>query len=191
MSSSSARRSRSASVLALVLVACAHTPPAADDPADPAPFRLGREDVVEITVFRDADLTRVVPVRPDGRISLPMAGEIEAAGKTPEELRLAVVERLKPWIEDPTVVGVIVREVNSARFYAVGECVRPGAYPVRSELTALQALALAGGLGEFSARDELVVVRAGNGKRVGATLEDLESGSVRLVVRPGDTLVVP
>ena len=153
------------------------------------PFRLGREDVIEVAVYRDPELTRVVTVRPDGRISLPIVGELEAAGRTPDELRTLVVERLGPWVKSPAVVSLIVREVNSARFFVVGEVARPGAYPLRSPLGPLEALSLAGGLGEFSSRRELWLLRA-DGARHRLRLSDLERRQAATLLRPGDTLVV-
>lgn len=177
--------------LVFLTTACAHTSNAPDNDEAPGIFLLGRDDVVEVSVYRDADLTRTVPVRPDGRISLPVVGEIVAAGLTPSELRDEVASRLAPWVQDPTVVSVIVREVRSARFFVVGEVARPGAYPIAGEVSALQALALAGGLGEFSDRDDLTVIRAGSGRRVTVAIHDLERGAAVVPVRAGDTLVVP
>lgn len=177
--------------LAATATACAHSSPEPEADDAPGIFLLGRDDVIEVSVYRDADLTRTVPVRPDGRISLPVVGEIVAAGLTPAQLRDEVAARLSPWVQDPTVVSVIVREVHSARFFVVGEVARPGAYPIAGEVSALQALALAGGLGEFSDRDNLTVIRAGSGRRVTVAIDDLERGAAVVPVRAGDTLVVP
>ena len=171
--------------------ACTHTQPAPQPEEAPTTFLLGRDDVVEVSVSRDADLTRTVPVRPDGRISLPVVGEIQAAGRTPADLRDEIAEKLGPWVQDPTVVSVIVREVRSARFFVVGEVARPGAYPVAGEVSALQAVALAGGLGEFSDRDYVTVIRGHDGKQITVAIDDLERGAAVLPVRAGDTLVVP
>jgi len=175
----------------VLAAACAHArpPPSADD-TPPASFVLGPDDVVEISVFREPDLTRTVTVRPDGQVSLPIAGEMQAAGRTPEDLRREVLVRLKDYVQDPTVVSVVVHEVRSARFYAVGEVVRPGDYPLRAGMTLLQGLALAGGPGEFSARTDVTVVRAG-GKRLVVDLSSLLEGRGRVLLGPGDTLVVP
>jgi len=169
---------------------CAHARverPAAEPPPS---FRLGREDVVEISVYRDPDLTRTVPVRPDGRISLPLVGEVEADGLTPDELRAAVVERLGAYVQQPAVVSVIVREVNSARFFVVGEVGRPGAYPLRGRVTVLQALALAGGLGEYSARDGVTVLRGPEPRALAFSWESLSAGGAEFALHPGDTVVV-
>jgi polysaccharide export outer membrane protein len=170
--------------------ACAHAPGQAADDRPPPPFRLGREDVIELSVYRDPELSRTVPVRPDGLISLPLVGEVPAAGRTPDEVRRDVAERLRAFVQEPAIVSVIVREVNSARFYVVGEVGRPGAYPLRGEVTVLQGLALAGGPGEFSSRREVVLVRGATGRSATLSLEALESGQVRTMLHPGDTVVV-
>jgi polysaccharide export outer membrane protein len=169
--------------------ACASVEPRPDEEVAP-PFRLGREDVIELSVYRDPELSRTVPVRPDGKISLPLVGELEAAGRTPEEVRLDVASRLRAYVQEPAIVSVIVREVNSARFFVVGEVGRPGAYPLRGEVGVLQGLALAGGPGEFSSRKTIVLVRAASGRVTTLELSDLESGRVRPQLHPGDTVVV-
>lgn len=170
---------------------CAQLSPLPDADEGPTHFRLGRDDIVEVSVYRDADLTRTVPVRPDGRISLPVVGEVEAAGRTPVELRDEIAKKLVPWVQDPTVVTVIVREVRSARFFVVGEVTRPGAYPIAGEVSALQAVALAGGLGEFSDRTRVTVIRGTSGQQFTVALGDLERGAAMLPVRAGDTVIVP
>lgn len=179
--------------VAVVVVAggCARLSPLPEFDDAPTHFLLGRDDVVEVSVYRDSDLTRTVPVRPDGRISLPVVGEVEAAGKTPVQLRDEIAQKLVPWVQDPTVVTVIVREVRSARFFVVGEVTRPGAYPVAGEVSALQAVAMAGGLGEFSDRNHVTVIRGSNGERFTVALGDLERGAAALPVRAGDTVIVP
>lgn len=177
--------------LAWVGGACAHVDRASDVNDEPVGFVLGRDDLVEVSVYRDADLTRTVPVRPDGFISLPVVGEIRAEGRTPAELREEIARKLGPWVQEPTVVSVIVREVRSARFFVVGEVARPGAYPVSGQVSALQALALAGGLGEFSARSRLTVIRGEGGARYTVSLADLDDGAAGLAVRAGDTVIVP
>lgn len=186
-------RAKSAAAICAAILAggCAHGRSDLPDARAETPFRLGREDVVEIAVYRDAELSRVVPVRPDGRITLPIVGEVVAAGRTPEEVRAEIVEKLQGYVQNPTVVSLIVREVNSARFYVVGEVVRPGAFPLRGETNVLQALALAGGLGEFSARRDVTLVRAVDGRRYVVSLGRLWGGQDTVVLAPGDTLVVP
>jgi polysaccharide export outer membrane protein len=150
---------------------------------------MGVDDVIEVSVYKDPDLTRTVPVRPDGKISLPIVGEVVASGRTPEEIRTEVIDRLHQYVKDPTVVSVIVREVHSARFYVIGEVMKPGVYPLHDDTTALQAVAVAGGAGEFSARDRATVIRAAGGGRVVVDLDDPQSAAA-LVLRSGDTVMV-
>lgn len=175
---------------AVSLLSCAHVSPVGPDDEAPAKFVLGREDVVEVSVYRDPELSRTVPVRPDGRVSLPIVGELLVSGLTPEEVRAEVARRLQAWVQEPAVVSVIVREVNSARFFVVGEVAKPGGYPLRGEVGVLQALALAGGPGEFSSRKEVVLVRSASGRRLTLALAALEGGEVRVKLHPGDTVVV-
>lgn len=176
-------------VSCLFASACAHRPVNKVDRDPPTPFRLGVNDVVEVSVYRDPDLTRTVPVRPDGRISLPIVGEVAAAGRTPEEVRQEVVSRLNQYVKDPTVVSFIVHDVRSTRFFVIGEVMRPGAYPLQGETTVLHALALAGGAGEFSARDVATIIRANTGERIVVSIDDPKTAGM-LMLRPGDTVVV-
>lgn len=166
----------------------------ADARPDTGEYRIGREDVLEVVVWREPELTRTVPVRPDGRISLPLAGEVEAAGKTPAELQAGLAKALAPYIQD-TSVAVLVREINAARVFVLGEVTRPGGFPLRSPVTVVQAIALAGGRSEF-AKDEVVWLRQmadGKTERVSLSFRDLVKGEVAgaLWVRAGDVLYVP
>ncbi|MBX5483732.1 MAG: polysaccharide biosynthesis/export family protein [Myxococcaceae bacterium] len=176
----------------LVLGGCAHQTRNVDPPPD-EPYRIGREDVLDVSVWRDPDLSRVVPVRPDGFISLPMVGEVLAAGKTPKELEAEIRERLRAIVQEPKVT-VIVHEVNASRVYVTGEVAHPGAFPMRGRVTLLQALALAGGFTDFADKSALMVIRR-DGKGVPVnyadliTLDDKERANVWL--GPGDTVVVP
>ncbi|MFE8597862.1 polysaccharide biosynthesis/export family protein [Archangium violaceum] len=199
----------------LLLSGCAHRATARVDNSD-QPYRIGREDVLDVAVWRDADLSRTLPVRPDGFISLPMVGEVRAEGRTPNELADELREALKPYVQEPRVT-VIVREVNSSRVFITGEVTHPGAYPLRGRVSILQAIALAGGFTDFADRDAIVVLRrsaakqantaegsgtGGSGDTEGATQGDYISVSYRdlveapekyepLILRPGDTIIVP
>jgi polysaccharide export outer membrane protein len=157
-------------------------------------YRIGREDVLEVVVWREPELTRVVPVRPDGKISLPLAGEVEAAGKTPAELQAGLTRALKPYIQD-TTVAVLVREINGSRVFVLGEVTRPGGFPLRGAMTVMQAIALAGGRSEF-AKDEVIWLREQAGRethRVSLSFDELVKGEAAgaLWLRPGDVLYVP
>ena len=111
----------------LLLAGCAHTPAVKVDNSE-QPYRIGREDVLDVAVWRDPDLSRTLPVRPDGYISMPMTGDVLAAGKTPTELTEELKARLQPYVQEPRVT-VIVREVNSSRVFVTGEVARPGRLP--------------------------------------------------------------
>lgn len=180
-------------------VGCAHRTRTAPLSAQPEPFRIGREDVLDISVWRDPELSRVMPVRPDGFVALPMAGEVQAAGKTPQELAEEIRTKLAPYVQEPRVT-VMVREVNSARVYVTGEVAHPGSYPLRGRVSVLQAIALAGGFTDFANHDGIVVLRKGDrGGQIPVRYSELiaqeEEGKQReerdVELMPGDTVVVP
>ncbi len=174
------------------LLGCVHTGPRLPPPGR-EPFRIGREDVLEISVWRDPDLTRIVPVRPDGYVSMPIIGEVLAEGRTPLELASDVREKLAPYVQQPNVT-VIVREVHSSRVYITGEVAHPGSYPLRGQLSLLQAVALAGGFSDFADRERILLIRQGeNGGRFAVRYSDLVGGDGQgdVVLMPGDTVVVP
>jgi len=157
-------------------------------------FRIGVEDILAISVWRDPDLTREVPVRPDGRISLPLLQDIDAAGRTPKELAQEIQRRLKEYLSSPSVT-VIVREVNSLKAYLTGEVVRPGPIHLRSQVRLLQGIALAGGLTPFGGRGGIIIYRkTGQSEKViELSYKDLLSGRKpedNLMLEPGDTVVV-
>jgi polysaccharide export outer membrane protein len=174
------------------MAGCAHAPPPPAEQQAPGEYRIGREDVLDVSVWRDADLSRTVPVRPDGRISLPLVGELEVAGRSADEVASEIRQRLLPYLQDPRVV-VIVREVNWPRVYVVGEVARPGAFPLRGRLTVLQALSLAGGPNEFADTGEIVLLRGERRERLELDYSQLVErlGEGDLVLGPGDTIYVP
>jgi polysaccharide export outer membrane protein len=136
----------------------------------------------------------VVPVRPDGRISLPLAGEVEAAGKTPGELQTGITKVLSPYIKDASV-AVLVREINASRVFVLGEVAKPGGFPLRGPMTVVQAVALAGGRTPFGG-DEVVWLRQkpdGGADKVSLSFKDLIKGEAAgaLWLRGGDVLYVP
>jgi len=178
----------------LFLSGCAHRSAIPADDGD-RPYRIGREDVLDIAVWRDPDLSRTVPVRPDGFISMPMAGDVIAAGKTPEELAEELKQKHWPYVQEPRIT-VIIREVNSSRVYVAGEVTHPGAYPLRGRVSLVQAIALAGGFTDFADSDGIVVIRTdAEGGRIPVRYRDLISSNSKekreLILRPGDTIVVP
>jgi polysaccharide export outer membrane protein len=163
-------------------------------PAEPAgaEYRLGREDVVEVSVWKDPALSATVPVRPDGRISVPLLGDVRADGRTASELRKEIAGRLRPMVKDP-VVAIIAREVNAPKLYIVGEVARPGVYPMRTPLTVVQAVARAGGFTEFADRGGITFIRPnGTGeRRFRVRYADAVAGRNPTVLAAGDTIVVP
>jgi polysaccharide export outer membrane protein len=188
---------RGLAVIAVVLLGgCAHRAKSAPTTEAQEPFRLGREDIIDVSVWRDADLSRTLPVRPDGYISMPLAGELQAEGKTPTELADIIKGKLAPYVQDPKVT-VIVREVNSSRVYVTGEVARPGTYPLRGRVSVIQAIALAGGFTAFADQDGIVLIRKGNdGGRYSVRYSELvdeqrEGKESDFFLRPGDTLVIP
>lgn len=160
-------------------------------------YTIGAEDVLEITVWRNADLSKAVQVRPDGRFSLPVIRDVVAVGKTPSQLADEITRKLKEYVQNP-VVAISVREVNSYNIFVLGEVVRPGKYPLKSKTTLLQGVTIAGGFTPVAARNQIVIFRFGEN---GSTMQTVTSsyddivlrGGIagNLELRAGDTIVVP
>ncbi len=127
-------------------------------------YVIGPSDVLEIIVWKEPDFSREVTVRPDGRITLPLIDDVLAAGKTPMQLKSELEKRLKEYIDLP-VVTVIVKELNSKRYYMIGEIARPGEYLLSKPMTILQALAVAGGFTEWAKKDKIMVIRTNNAQQ--------------------------
>jgi polysaccharide export outer membrane protein len=164
-------------------------------PVPEALYALGPEDVLEISVWRDEALTKQVVVRPDGKISFPLIGDVVARGKTVEELRQAVEQKIRAFVPDAPVTVTVV-EVRSPKVYVVGKVIRPGMYVMGEPMRVMQALGMAGGMTPFANQDSVKIIRKENGhQRVFefnysevADGKDLEQ-NIRL--KPGDTIVVP
>jgi len=164
---------------------------AAQDPN----YVIGSQDVLDISVWKEADLTRVVPVRPDGKISLPLLNDVQAAGLTPTQLAESITTSLKKFVTDPQVT-VIVAQINSQRIYIVGEVTRAGAYPLLPDMTMLQALSSAGGFTPFANLKKIYMFRIEGGKQVKYPFnyKDVISGKHTeqdVMLKAGDTIVVP
>ena len=156
---------------------------------------IGPEDVLDIFVWKETELSRKVPVRMDGKISIPLVGEMQAAGLTPLKLKTELIDKLKAYVEVPNVT-VTVMEVNSFKVYISGQVAKPGVYPLRSETTILQFIPLAGGLTEWANQRKILLVRKEQGqeKRFTINYKKIISGddlSQNLVLKPGDTIIVP
>jgi polysaccharide export outer membrane protein len=164
---------------------------ATDDPG----YIIGAEDVLAINVWKELELSRSVPVRPDGKISLPLLNDVQAAGLTPQQLGASIRDGLKKFISDPEVT-VIVTAVNSRRVYVMGEVSRPGAIPMSPGMTVLQALASAGSFTQFANIKGIYVLRTENGKQVKhpfnyKAVVKGQNQEQNLELKPGDTIVVP
>lgn len=162
-------------------------------------YVIGAEDVLEVSVWKNPDLSREVTVRPDGKISLPLIGDIQAAGRTAETLRKAILEMVKKYQEN-AVVSIIVKNINSYKIYVLGEVVKPGLYTLKAKTTLLQAIALAGGFTQFASKNRIVVVResVADGKekeKITVRFDDIVDPSkewdMAMFLRSGDTIFVP
>jgi polysaccharide export outer membrane protein len=163
--------------------------PRADD------YRIGPADVLQVTVWRNENLSRTVPVRPDGKISLPLLNDVQAEGLTTIELRDQIARRLKEYVTAPDVT-VTVTEINSLKVSVLGQVQKPGVLEVKRQLTVLEAIALAGGLTPFASANRMVVIRRqpdGNTIRIGVRYKDLINGDDRqnISLQRDDTIVVP
>ncbi len=165
--------------------------PATTDPN----YVIGASDDLNIDVWKQPDLSRTVPVRPDGKISLPLLNDIQAVGLTPTQLAAQITEKLSKLVNNPEVT-VIVTAINSQRIYVLGEVARAGAYPMLPNMTVLQAISSAGGLGQFANQKNIYVLRAENGKQVRLPFNYKEvlrgqKTEQNILLKPGDTIVVP
>ncbi len=159
-----------------------------------AEYEIGPEDVLDISVWKNPELSRKVPVRPDGKVSLPLVNDIQAAGLTPSELRQQLAARLAEFVPTPEV-AVIVSEVQSLKVAVVGAVKTPGRFMLKSPATVLECIALAQGLTEFASRERIVVLRQ-NGStttRIPFNYRKVADGSDQdnFFVKAGDIIVVP
>lgn len=163
---------------------------------DPNAYVLGAEDVVNISVWKEPDVTRTVSVRPDGMISLPLVGEVKAGGLTPLELQAQLKRGLAKFLDSPEVT-VIVENAKSHRFNVVGEVVKPGSYDLNTTVTVLDALAAAGGLKDFAKSKQIYILRKnadGSDQRLPFNYKDVIKGKhseQNVALAPHDTVVVP
>ncbi|MBI4609191.1 MAG: polysaccharide biosynthesis/export family protein [Candidatus Rokubacteria bacterium] len=173
--------------------ACGEEGAAAVEPGD---YRIGPEDVLDIAVWNNTAVSRTVPVRPDGKISLPLVNDIRAAGLTPMQLRDVLMKKLVEYMPQPEV-SVIVREVRSFKVSVLGEVKTPGRYELRSRSTVLDVLAMAGPFSEFAARSRIIILRhdgSSSIKRIPFNYNTAISGHVNgesFFLQPGDIILVP
>jgi polysaccharide export outer membrane protein len=170
--------------------------------ATPAPkphddsFVIGNDDVLAINVWKEPDVSRSVPVRSDGKISLPLVGEVQAAGRTPLKLEQEIATRLKDYVSEPEVT-VIVQQINSQKFNILGMVNRPGSYLITNSATVLDAIAVAGGFRDFAKQKSIYVLRQnadGTETRMPFNYKEVIKGqnpAQNIKLQPRDTIVVP
>ncbi len=197
-----ARRAGAGSIVVVLVLTVALTAGAAPRPGDTEPeapanndYRIGVADMLNIQVWKEADLSRSVPVRPDGKISFPLLDDIQAAGLTPLELKTVLTEKLKQYLSEPRVT-VLVEEVNSYKVYVMGEVMTQGALTLKNKTTLLQAISLAGGFTQYAKRNEITILRrtSKRDERIVVSYDKILSGrnpEQNLTLEPGDTVVVP
>jgi polysaccharide biosynthesis/export protein len=166
--------------------------PAADTSAE---YIIGPEDVLSIVYWREKDMTGDVAVRSDGKISLPLLNDVQAAGLTPTQLRDWLVGASKEYFEDPAV-SVVVKQMNSRKVFITGEVSKPGPYPLVAPTTVLELISLAGGLKDYADRKNILIVRNENGRQTSHLFnyKDVVSGknlAQNIQLKPHDTVIVP
>jgi polysaccharide biosynthesis/export protein len=159
-------------------------------------FKIGPDDVLAINVWKEPDISHSVPVRSDGKISLPLVGEVQASGQTPKQLETEIAKKLTNYISEPEVT-VIVQQIKSQRFNILGQVTKPGTYPLSNPTTVLDAIALAGGFRDFAKKKSIYVLRQtadGSSTRLPFNYKEVIKGkdpqqNIRL--EPRDTVYVP
>jgi len=163
-------------------------------PETPADYVIGADDTLHISVWKEPDISATLPVRPDGRISIPLLNDVPAAGLTPMQLAASIQEKLKKYIADPRVT-VVVTAMNSRRIFVTGEVTHPGAMPLLPNMTVLQALSSAG-FTQFANVKRVYLLRTERGRQVKIPFnyKEVVKGNhpeQNIMLRPGDTVVVP
>jgi polysaccharide export outer membrane protein len=164
-------------------------------PAVPPDYVIGSDDALSVVFWRDKDMSADVTVRPDGKISLPLLNELQAAGYTPEQLRLKIVEAASKYVEDPNAT-VVVKEIRSRKVFITGNVAKPASYALAGDMNVLQLIALAGGLLEYADSKNIVVMRneAGRQRYFKLNYNDVvrqKNVEQNIALKPGDTVVVP
>jgi polysaccharide export outer membrane protein len=189
-------------VLLCILCSCAkvavqHPFTISAEPQGDDDYQLGPEDIIEVLVWKNADLSKVVTVRPDGRISLPLIGDVQASGLTAIQVKEVISGKLEEYYKEPPLVSLIVQQANSYVIYVMGEVQRPAQYQVKRGTTFLQAIALAGGFTPFASTNNIVVLRKSNENNLQISItiryKDIVSGrnlGNNILLRPGDTVVI-
>jgi polysaccharide export outer membrane protein len=171
------------------------TAPAARGIDVPPDYVIGPDDVLDVIFWRDKDMSAQVAVRPDGRVTLPLLNDVQAAGLTPDQLRSYVMTNAAKYVEDPNVT-VVVKTINSRKIFVTGMVSKPGSYPLMGPTSVVQALAMAGGIQEFADSKNIIVMRIENGRQVAYRFnykEVIKRKNLKqnIELKPGDTVVVP
>jgi polysaccharide biosynthesis/export protein len=161
----------------------------------PPGYVIGAQDVLSIVFWRDKDMSADVTVRPDGKISLPLVNEIQAAGFTPEQLRARINESASKFVQEPNA-SVVVRDIRSRNVFITGSVNKPGTLPLMNDMNVLQLIALAGGLQEFANSKNILVIRTENGRQQYHKFNykdvvNQKNIEQNIILKPGDTVVVP
>jgi polysaccharide biosynthesis/export protein len=158
-----------------------------------ADYRLGPEDLIDVFVWKEPDLSTTVVVRPDGKISLPLANEIEASGKTAAELQQEIVDRLRKYVTQP-VVSVMVKQINSMKISILGEVRKPDVYRIKNRVTVLDAIAMAGGFTDLARPTRVIVIRntATGPQKIRINVKQVVTGNdhTPIYLQPMDTVYV-
>jgi polysaccharide biosynthesis/export protein len=191
-------RIRSGLTKLLPFVALAMAAQSADKPTIPTSgtmqeYRIGPDDQIEVFVWKEPDLTTTVTVRPDGKISLPLADELDASGKTAIQLQQEITTRLQKWLKQP-VVNVMVKQINSLKISVLGEVRKPDVYPIRTRVTVLDAIAMAGGFTDLARPDRVVILRSSSSGqiRIKVNIKDQvgDDAGPAVYLQPTDTVYV-
>ena len=182
-------------MLALCGVVFAHAQESVGGNVGSSGYFVGPEDVLEISVWKEESLKREVLIRPDGKLSFPLIGDIQAAGKTPDQLRREIAEWLGKYIPEP-IVTVVVIKVAAYKIYVLGQVKKAGQYTVGHRLNVIQALALAGGLTPYAAENDIKILRRNDGKEVAipfeyAAINEGHKLEQNIILKSGDVVMVP
>ncbi len=161
-------------------------------------YKLGPEDVIEVLVWKNEALSKKVTVRPDGKISLPLIGDVDATGLTAMQVKAQITETLAAYYKEPPDVSVIVEQAKSYVIYLLGEIASPGQYVVKRGTTFLQALALGGGFTPFASKNDILLLRSSHEDKkqiaIKIRYKDILSGKYaenNILLKPGDTIIIP
>lgn len=163
--------------------------------AVPPDYVIGPDDQLSVVFWRDKDMSADVTVRPDGKITLPLLNDVQAAGLSPDQLRQKVADEAKRYVEDPQPT-IVVKQINSRKVFITGQVTKPGPYQIMAPTTVLQLISMSGGLTEYAHSKKITIMRTENGRQVAYhfNYKDVAAGKnmkQNIELKPGDTVVVP